>query len=63
MSGARKWISVSEAAAAMEISRQRVLQLCQQGRIVGAQQVGSDGRWAIPAKIVRVRGRRKKTEQ
>lgn len=48
---ARTKISVSEAAAALGVSRQRIHQLLAAGRIKGAEQVGADGRWAIPAVI------------
>ncbi len=59
----RTKISATEAAAALGVSRQRVHELLKRGRIVGAEQVGPDGRWAIPARIRIVpvpRGRPKK---
>ena len=43
-------ISISDGAKAKGVTRQRILALAKQGRIVGAQQ-DSDGRWTIPAAI------------
>lgn len=45
-----KRISISEGAKAQGVTRQRMLALAKQGRIVDAQQ-DSEGRWSIPAKI------------
>lgn len=40
-------ITVPEAARRLGLSRQRIGQLCKQGRIPGAKQVGRQ--WVIPA--------------
>ncbi len=42
-----KLLSVDEAAVELGISARRVRQLCEQGRITGAQQVS--GVWVIPS--------------
>jgi len=40
-------LTVTEAAAALGLSEQRIRQLLAMGRIVGARRLGRD--WAIPA--------------
>ena len=50
-----KFITASQAAAAMGVTPQRVRQLCAKGLIVGAERVGGTGNWAIPINIKRVR--------
>lgn len=50
-------LSVTEAAHLLGVSRQRVAQYCQQGRIDGAYQVGQRGTWVIPDGFEVKRGR------
>ena len=48
-------LSVTDAAACLDISRQRVVSLCNEGRIVGARKIGHV--WIIPAPVQRIPGR------
>lgn len=56
----KRFLSVNEVAAAKGVSRQRILQLLDEGRIQGAYQLGGKGgQWAIPAKFT-LKPRKKK---
>ena len=55
----KRLVTVSDAAAELDLSHARVRQLCLAGLIVGARKVGRD--WMIPSPVVRYalpRGRR-----
>ncbi len=50
-----KYLSVPQAAKALDLSVQRISQFLHAGRVVGAQKIG--GRWIIPAPV-KIRGRK-----
>lgn len=52
------WATAAEAAGELDLSRVRVISLCRQGKIVGAQRVERPDRrgtrWLIPRPVRRV---------